>query len=398
MHLSSLFSLVLLAANLAPGQSHGRMTNPKSRNDYANSLGKEFNQNGLSDKTNGGCGAVLGKSYDLPPADVGWKTQAVYNRGQEIDVDVQLTAHHWGHFEFYGCPITQGQTASESCFNQYPLEFVRDLRFNAPKDNNYPNRAYLPPASMGLNYQYRVKLPNTLSGNLVLIQWRYKTGNSCMSPGYSQYPWPWSGVPLNIPACNSGMTNGEMFWNCAEVSIGSGGSPPPPPPPPPPPSPSPPPPSGTCGNGNRGNGVCADSTCCSPFGWCGTSPAHCGTGGGNPGTPSARRSGAFNTYLSAWTDGSVRQAPHSQDWEKWTMTTVSGGKVTFRSFHGTYLSAWPDNTARLAQQAQAWEEWTPVTNSDGSKSYRSFHGTFLSAWDDGGIRLSRNNFAWEHWF
>ena len=31
-----------------------------------------------------------------------------------------------------------------------------------------------------------------------------------------------------------------------------------------------------CGGGNRGNGVCADGTCCSQYGWCGTSAAHCG--------------------------------------------------------------------------------------------------------------------------
>jgi hypothetical protein len=34
---------------------------------------------------------------------------------------------------------------------------------------------------------------------------------------------------------------------------------------------------GTCGNGggDRGNGICADGTCCSKFGWCGETEAHC---------------------------------------------------------------------------------------------------------------------------
>mmetsp|Transcript_18369 Transcript_18369/g.38545 ORF Transcript_18369/g.38545 Transcript_18369/m.38545 type:complete len:474 (+) Transcript_18369:162-1583(+) len=32
---------------------------------------------------------------------------------------------------------------------------------------------------------------------------------------------------------------------------------------------------GTCGGGNQGDGVCADGTCCSQYGWCGTSSAHC---------------------------------------------------------------------------------------------------------------------------
>mmetsp|Transcript_29401 Transcript_29401/g.44523 ORF Transcript_29401/g.44523 Transcript_29401/m.44523 type:complete len:178 (+) Transcript_29401:798-1331(+) len=52
----------------------------------------------------------------------------------------------------------------------------------------------------------------------------------------------------------------------------------------PPPSPMPPTPTTNpvdsqqyCGNGILGNGVCADPTlCCSKWGWCGTSDAHCG--------------------------------------------------------------------------------------------------------------------------
>jgi hypothetical protein len=301
MYFPNLFPLFLLASSIAPALGHGRMTRPSSRNDYAWRLGKEFNQNGLNTKTNGGCGLVEGKNYDLPPADVGWRTQAVYNPGAEIDVEVALTAHHWGHFEFFGCPIGQGQTASESCFNQYPLEFVRDLRFNAPKDPNYPRRAYIPPASMGLNYLYKLKLPSNLSGSIVLIQWRYTTGNSCKSAGYDQYPWPssWTGVPLRLSPCTPGVPPfAEMFWNCAEVSIGSGGGGSPPPPP----SGG----GGTCGNGSRGNGVCADNTCCSSFGWCGTSSLHCGTappptvgtcGGGNRGNG---RCADSNLCCSQW--------------------------------------------------------------------------------------------------
>ncbi len=32
---------------------------------------------------------------------------------------------------------------------------------------------------------------------------------------------------------------------------------------------------GTCGEGNRGNGICTDGTCCSQFGFCGTTSEHC---------------------------------------------------------------------------------------------------------------------------
>ncbi|KAJ3228057.1 hypothetical protein HDU81_006366 [Chytriomyces hyalinus] len=35
----------------------------------------------------------------------------------------------------------------------------------------------------------------------------------------------------------------------------------------------------SCGDGVVGNGVCDDSSlCCSPYGWCGSTPEHCGTG------------------------------------------------------------------------------------------------------------------------
>lgn len=35
--------------------------------------------------------------------------------------------------------------------------------------------------------------------------------------------------------------------------------------------------SGTCGNGNRGDGICSNGECCSEHGWCGTSAEHCGS-------------------------------------------------------------------------------------------------------------------------
>ena len=41
------------------------------------------------------------------------------------------------------------------------------------------------------------------------------------------------------------------------------------------PSPTPPTSYGTCGWGFIGNGICADGTCCSQWGWCGTTDEHC---------------------------------------------------------------------------------------------------------------------------
>ncbi|KAI2505082.1 Chitinase class I [Fragilaria crotonensis] len=58
--------------------------------------------------------------------------------------------------------------------------------------------------------------------------------------------------------CSDGTCCSQYGWcgTTAEHCKGTGGSP--------------------CGGGNRGNGVCNDGTCCSQYGWCGTTAAHCG--------------------------------------------------------------------------------------------------------------------------
>jgi hypothetical protein len=35
--------------------------------------------------------------------------QATYLQGEEIVIDVTLTAHHKGHFEFAACAISEGE-------------------------------------------------------------------------------------------------------------------------------------------------------------------------------------------------------------------------------------------------------------------------------------------------
>ena len=58
--------------------------------------------------------------------------QVLYEQGQEIEVDVILTAYHKGHFEFHACPIEAeqgtgtGTAASGDCLNEYLLKFVSD--------------------------------------------------------------------------------------------------------------------------------------------------------------------------------------------------------------------------------------------------------------------------------
>jgi hypothetical protein len=156
--------------------------------------------------TKGACGLSGSVNYDIPldgfgqliPAD----PQQTYSKGQKIQIEVILTAHHKGHFEFSACPIQTGQAPSLDCFAQYPLEFVSDDLYGATKDTSYPNRAYIAPTSFsgiitdtsatppGILYRFTMKLPDNVSGDLVLIQWHYLTANSCAYEGYSKYNFP----------------------------------------------------------------------------------------------------------------------------------------------------------------------------------------------------------------
>ena len=138
----------------------------------------------------------------------------------------QIFAHHGGHFEFYACAITAGQSPSKACFQANPLEFVEDLLYGSPKDVNYPYRAYMAPPAISSPkdnmFSYRMKLPGNVVGDLVLIQWWWLSGNSCDYAGYEQYTWPasWGNMDPNLSKCIAPAYSGaEQFWNCAEVKI-----------------------------------------------------------------------------------------------------------------------------------------------------------------------------------
>ena len=315
------------------------------------------------------CGQVGFRNYDFPLSSTGTllapKIQANYTRGQTITVEVkvgrdnsttimvascqpisltyctfpsisfhmtQITAHHQGHFEFYACAITAGQSPSQACFRANPLEFVEDLLYGSPKDVNYPYRAYMAPSAISSPkdnlFSYRMKLPGNVVGNLVLIQWWWLSGNSCDYAGYEQYTWPasWGNMDPNLSKCIAPAYSGaEQFWNCAEVKIADISQPTTTPAPvkltaapvlatsQPTSTQAPRPPSttasptlkktsaptvkvtvvpvpttaptkvpavvvGTCGSGLRGNGICPNaSLCCSAWGYCGTGSPWCDT-------------------------------------------------------------------------------------------------------------------------
>ena len=305
---------------------HGYMSEPKSRNyrafkdvDWQQCLlypSKECNtpyvpfkedcphcMNNNFNTVTSLCGAKQGggANYDFPETwngqTLGWKSQAVYQQGSTITVKAILSTFHMGFFEFYACPRSQTQT--QACFNQNPLTFVEDKINGAVKDTSYPMRAYASPIAPylsgeagGNSYEFLMKLPSNLSGD-VFIQWIYYTANSCNPPGYKQYPFPWPNGYNNLQDCATNGSGGERFWNCAEVTITGGpvqtpapapvstpiavpvAAPTKVPVPAPVTAPTVPNPVGTCGGGNLGNGICSNGMCCSKWGYCGTTADHC---------------------------------------------------------------------------------------------------------------------------
>ena len=333
-------------------QGHGHMIEPKSRNyrawregaewsNNANVPKKEYTPQGLNNAKGQSwsqCGIPQDtpaqgytRNYDSPLAANGqplsWKSQATYQQGSTITIKLALTVPHnnWnpGYFEFYACPRNQALT--EACFKQNRLTFVQDKLYGE-------NRAFATTKAPGqwpfdgfnandpkypfyYNYEYLVKLPSGLSGD-VLIQWVWTNTNS-------------GGISTVDP---SGV---EKFWNCAEVTISGGG------PAPSAPVPRPSPPTGgsggTCGNGNRGNGSCANGQCCSQLGWCGTSSAHCNGSGtvaklGDWALCSSSSQCSNGCCSGTYSGGTLKCTPLGQGFNFWANGCVSrrrlGGNET----------------------------------------------------------------------
>lgn len=238
-------ALLLLAPPFAEG--HGYLATPRSRNLLAYEE-TSWNSRTTDDPmpevcpqclNQGGpdlsrCGITGEHNYDAPRNALGGlmkaRIQESYSQGDKIRVDVVLTAHHMGHFEFSACPIKHGEIPQQDCFDRYQLTFVKDLLYGGVADENYPERAYVAPMKYSLkksgdsymnevSYSFLMQLPRDLHGDLVLIQWYYLTGNSCVHQGYKDYKWP-SKWDVNVSGSdNCSPTSFEKFWNCAEASI-----------------------------------------------------------------------------------------------------------------------------------------------------------------------------------
>lgn len=116
---------------------------------------------------------------------------------QEIDVEIELTANHYGRFEMFLCPNNNPRyEATQECFDRYPLlvSDTRSVRFLIPDE-----------AEKQGTFKYRVKLPPGVTCSQCVIQWTYYTGNM------------WGECSDGTEAVGCGKA--ETFRNCADISI-----------------------------------------------------------------------------------------------------------------------------------------------------------------------------------
>jgi Lytic polysaccharide mono-oxygenase, cellulose-degrading/Chitin recognition protein len=122
-------------------------------------------------------------------------------------------------------------------------------------------------------------LPDRTGYHVILAVW---TISDTVNAFYNAIDVQFSGSPVPAPTggggsggtcgsgsrgngiCSNGQCCSQYGW-CGTTSAHCGGGG----------VPAPAPVGGTCGNGSRGNGICSNGQCCSQYGWCGTTSAHC---------------------------------------------------------------------------------------------------------------------------
>lgn len=89
-----------------------------------------------------------------------------YRTGSVIPIEVELTANHFGYFEFRVCPLTfRDEDADQECLDKYILE-----------GENGTTRYYPGPGNQIFESYY--KLPDGLQCSHCVFQWRYIAGNN----------------------------------------------------------------------------------------------------------------------------------------------------------------------------------------------------------------------------
>nr|XP_023020670.1 uncharacterized protein LOC111509205 [Leptinotarsa decemlineata]XP_023020671.1 uncharacterized protein LOC111509205 [Leptinotarsa decemlineata]XP_023020673.1 uncharacterized protein LOC111509205 [Leptinotarsa decemlineata]XP_023020674.1 uncharacterized protein LOC111509205 [Leptinotarsa decemlineata] len=208
------FLLVVSSTLLSQIDGHGRLIEPPSRSSawrYGFNTPHNYNDHELFCggftrqwvKNEGKCG-VCGDPWDskIPRANEYGGTYGKgiivrkYPTGNAITIRVELTAFHYGYFEFSICPNYQNTT--QECLDQNILQLAK------PQDNVEHKGVRYFPKDGNKVYEMKYRLPKKSCEHCVM-QWRYVAGNN------------WGNCPNGTGAVGCGPQ--EEFRACADITI-----------------------------------------------------------------------------------------------------------------------------------------------------------------------------------
>ncbi|XP_043285751.1 uncharacterized protein [Venturia canescens] len=202
----------ILIVNLWEIEAHGRVMDPVNRSSAWRKkfpVPPNFDDTGIycggfgvrNIQNKGRCG-VCGDVFSMPQPrenENGGKygkgiIVKTYQAGSTIKVDVELTANHFGFYEFALCPLKdKKQLETEECFAKYKLKLA--------------NGEYRHKVTAGkLGHEYiPLQLPAGLTCNHCVLRWQYTAGNN------------WGNCPNGEN--RKGCGNQETFRTCSDIAI-----------------------------------------------------------------------------------------------------------------------------------------------------------------------------------
>lgn len=218
--------LLVAAATLSSLQcvrAHGFMTKPAPRNinDYNKqslAAGGPGTVNAGGGYRHGMCGNAAEDSTQNWNAASFPTSESTYISGQELAIEITITAHHLGFFEFDLC---DSPDISETCFRSNRLlrsncnveehgedecrkwwkpPLTTEVEHYSFGSDGYPLGSPIITGCGDTSFTAHFKLPEDLSCTHCVLRWHWYTTNSCTNP--------------------AGDTS-EEFWNCADIRIDS---------------------------------------------------------------------------------------------------------------------------------------------------------------------------------
>jgi len=208
------FSTLLVYVHNVHG--HGRLMDPPSRAsmwrvgfntppDYEDNqgfCGVFMTQWAQNDGKCGICGDNWSddvKQHETPNKYATGTIAAEYEPNQQIDITVDITANHMGHFTFRLCPAdTNTSDPDQECFDANVLKVLPQM-----------GDRYVLPSTETKEFTARVQLPDIECDRCVL-QWTYTAGNN----------WGWCEDGSGGLGCGPQ----ETFRACSDIRIKSGQS------------------------------------------------------------------------------------------------------------------------------------------------------------------------------